>query len=119
MVIHWQKDRSTATTCCIKSISEDDETFVVRVYDYHGKSKRTFFDNGKDLQARQSDVWRMTHRLEFEREICVANIHKGQVLRVELKRVLFDSTGIVKACGTDSFTLTHTTGNREYESTRI
>ena len=38
------------------SISEDDETFVVRVYDYHGKSKRTFFDSGKDLTAKQSDV---------------------------------------------------------------
>ena len=119
VVIHWQKDRSTATTCCIKSISEDDETFVVRVYDYHGKSKRTFFDSGKDLTAKQSDVWRMTHRLEFEREICAANIHKGQVLRVELKRILFDCTGIVRACGTDFFTLTHTTGNREHESTRI
>ena len=55
----------------------------------------TFFDRGKDLEAKASDLWQMVHRLDFERKITLHNIQKGQVLRVQLKNQFLDFTGFV------------------------
>ena len=56
VVIYFEKERSTAVTCCLKSVNEVKRTFLFQVFHWQGKSRKTFFDTGKDLKASESDV---------------------------------------------------------------
>ena len=46
--------------------------------------------------AKESDVWRIVHRKEYERTIEPKNIRVGQVVRITTKSSVLDFTGFVK-----------------------
>ena len=70
--------------------------FTFRAYGWQGKAKKTFHDTGKLNIAKESDVWRIVHRQEFEQSRTVEEIHPGMVVRVKLKDDLSDFTGMVQ-----------------------
>ena len=76
-------------------MDEEKETFMFRDYGWHGKSRKTFFETGRDKKAKESDVLRIVHRLEFERSIEPSEVRMGQILRVLLRDKISDFTGIV------------------------
>ena len=115
MVIYFEKDRSTAATCCVKSVDEVEGTFICQVLSWHGKKKKTYFETGQDLKAKEVDVWRIVHRLEFERKVDIEAVHKGQVLRVSLKNDMIDFTGFVLRVDAGVVFLSQTTGLSEGE----
>ena len=56
VVIYWEKERSVPCTCSIISVDEVAKTFLFRVYGWHGKTRKTFFDTGRDVEANESKV---------------------------------------------------------------
>ena len=95
-VIYWEEDRSRGCLCTILGINELDETFTYQALSLQGKKKSTFFDTGRTMEAKESKVWRLVHRTEFERSIEKNAIKEGQTLRILLKSKITDFTGIVQ-----------------------
>ena len=115
VVIYWEKDRSLGCIASISAVDEIRSTFTYRVFGWGGKSKRTYFDTGKDLEATESKVWRLVHRTEFEAERKPESIRKGQILRVTLKENITDFTGFVTSVDQGRIIMTHTTGYKKGE----
>ena len=95
VLLYFEKDRSVPCIGCIKCVDEVKCVFTYLVFGWQGKKRKTFFDTGKSLEAKASDVWRLVHRAEFEEERNKEKIHKGQVLRVLLENKVTDFTGFV------------------------
>ena len=66
-------------------MSEEKNKFTFRVYGWKGKKRKTWYDTGKETIAKPSDVWRMVHRVEFERNSTASDVKKGQVVRLFTK----------------------------------
>ena len=76
-VIYWEEDRSRGCFYTIQEINEVDETFTYQVLSWQKKKKSTFFDSGHSMKAKESKVWRLVHRAEFERSIEKDAIKEG------------------------------------------
>ena len=83
---------------------------MFRDYGWVGKSRKTYFETGRDKRAKESDVWRIVHRLEFERSIEPSEVRMGQILRVLLRDKISDFTGIVTELVDNLVKLTEITG---------
>ena len=55
-VIYWDEDRSTGCLCSILGVNEVDRTFKFQALSWQGRKKKTFFDTGKTIRARESSV---------------------------------------------------------------
>ena len=94
-VIYWDEDRSTGCLCSILGVNEVDRTFKFQALSWQGRKKKTFFDTGRTIKAKESSVWRLVHRMEFERPIKKDGLRVGQTLRILLKNQFTDFTGFV------------------------
>ena len=56
VLIYFETDRNIACIAEIKNVCEEENTFTFRPYGWQGKRKKTWFESGKDLLAKQSDV---------------------------------------------------------------
>ena len=68
--------------------------FTFRVFGYKGKRKKTYFETGRDQIAEPSLVWRMIHRTEFEAPIKITDVHRAQVIGVQLRIVFLTLQGL-------------------------
>ena len=96
--------------CSITSVDETKISFTFQIFDTQGKKRKTFFDTGKQLEAKEDLVWRLTHRKDFETEREAKDIRRGQVIRVRLQNEISDSTGFVSKVENDMVTIKYMTG---------
>ena len=92
------------------------KSFIFRAYGWHGKSKRTFFETGKDVEAKASAVWRLIHRRKFEKKIKPDQLRKGQVIRVLLENDITDFTCFVNQVSDSQVSAIFTTGPKDGQS---
>ena len=69
-----------------------------------------WFDNGKDIIAKEEDVWRIAKRTEFERLTTAANVRPGQTIRVSLASSSTDFFGLVEEVTLTTIQMRLTTG---------
>ena len=112
-VISFEKDRSTKCLCTITQINEIERTFRFQVFNWIGKSKKTWIESGKTFEAKADSVWELVHRTEFESETEISNIQVGQVLRIVRKNSFLDVTGFCKSVTRDELTILILTGLEE------
>ena len=95
-LIYWEKDRQTPSISSIMFVNEEKGSFVCRVFGHQGKKRKTFYDTGKEIIAKEKQVWRLVHRLEFERKTNVNEIKEGQVIRLFTENSPLEFCGFVK-----------------------
>lgn len=83
--------------CAIVFVNEEENSFTFRVYGWKGRKRKTWYDTGKENIAKPSDVWRMVHRVDFERDSTVNEVRKGQVVRLFTKNSPLEFCGFVVA----------------------
>ena len=76
-------------------------------------------DHGKDLLADEKDVWRLVHRLEYERKVAPNTIEKGWVVRLDVRDILTDYTGFVLEVQKQVMTISLMTGPNLGKTLRI
>lgn len=112
-LIYWEEDKSNPCLATIKDVEEEDETFTFHIFSWQRKQKKTFYDTGKTMIAKQSLVWRLVWRKEFEMKKKSQDIRKGQIIRVFLQGQLTDFTGYVKNMKGNLVTVVETAGRNE------
>ena len=106
----FQKDRDVGILGTIREVNEEAGTFIFRIFSWHGKKRKVWFDNGKDIIANEKDVWRIVKRTEFERLTTVDAVHPGQTIRVSLTSSSFDFFGLVEEVTLTTIQMHLTTG---------
>ena len=107
----FQKDRDVGVLGTVREINEEAGTFTFRIFSWHGKKRRVWFDNGKDFIAKEKDVWRIVRRTEYERLITAANVRPGQTIRVSVSSSSSDFLGLVEEVTLTTIKMSLTTGN--------
>ena len=95
VLIYWEADRSVGCIGTIVGVDEVKETFRYRVYGWQHKARQTWHTTGSDLVASANKVWRMVHRVEFEKRIQPKEIRAGQTVRLELREMALERVGYV------------------------
>ena len=109
----FEKDRDVGCLGTIRKINEEARTFILRIFSWHRKKRRVWFETGKDIQVKEKDVWRMAKRMEFERVITYDNVRLGQTVRVNVASSYLDFCGFVQGISSESIRLQVTSGYKE------
>ena len=120
-MIYWEEDRSSPCLATIVDVEEKDETFTFRVFSWQVKKKRkkTYFDTGKDMSAKEKLVWRLVHRTEFENNIQQDEIKMGQIIRIQFKDEIPDFTGFVRQLRGRTLIMDELTGYKRGRKVKI
>ena len=88
------------------------------------EEKKTFYETGKEIEAKESQVRRLVHRLEFERHTMINEVKKGQVIRFFTTESPLEFCGFVNNVDRNNLELQLLTGlhrakDRKFDKTKV
>ena len=119
VIIYWEKEPSAPIMASILRVDEVKKSFSFQIFGTQGKKRNTYFDTGKTVEAKESLVWRLVHRKDFECERKPDDIRTGQMIRVLLQNEISDSTGLVLNVSDGTVTMKYTSGIYENRTAKF